>query len=224
MKRTMACLIVLFFGGTAWATGAYGADATAFYQTGKEAYNRADPDYLTAAKYLFAYLKVAEDQTDKDLIDAINDAITYSDEMIFQALRTKKELDEKGHVVEVVIETSGSADGYNSQKKNEKFQMPSGPQRFKPRLPTNVPQTGTGNQTETSGNVHLIKPIQTFNLSAQSDASAQTETFEKEIEELKLRNKSMANEYKEQKKAYEKLKDKYISLEEKCRALKDAQQ
>lgn len=103
------------------------------YMTGKQAYDRND--HLMAVEYLFAYLTMFGNDLEPGLADTIRSAIDYSEDHIDVALRTKKELDEKGHVTEVVVESSGKADQWGTQEVRKPFRPPHGKSMRKPTLP-----------------------------------------------------------------------------------------
>lgn len=218
--RTVYPIVMLIGALAAWAFGAYAAGAEAIYRTGKAAFEKND--YLSAAKHLFAYRNIAKDQIDEALLNSINDALSYCDDQITLALRTKEELDKYGHVTEVVIETSGKADDATVRRETRNFHKPTGRQRRKPRLPADLPQATTDTPTATTGR-HMIIPMQPTTPSDQTEAAAQTETLEKEIKELKLRNKQLDKKYTQRTEDYAALKARYKRLAEEYKALRDQQ-
>ncbi len=103
------------------------------YQTGKKAFD--DGDYLQAVKYLFAYQRLVEGNIDQGLAKALAAAIEFCDTQILLALRTKQNLDKYGHITEVVIESSGKADGI-ARKSTRKYNSIPNVSMQKPILPS----------------------------------------------------------------------------------------
>ncbi len=121
------------------------------YEKGKRHY--ADNDYRPAAEHLFAYLHLTEGTLPSEARRQIQQALSYCEEQLDLALRTKQQLDKHGKVVEVVVQTEGKMDDFTPPKRvSQPFQPPSPLTRAKPELQPLAPR-----QTEAAVPVATVK-------------------------------------------------------------------
>jgi len=190
------------------------------YQTGKNAFDKND--YLVAAKHLFAYQKLMNGNIDQSMNNQINSAVQYCDEQISLAIRTKEELDKYGHITEVIIDASGSADTAVPQKETKEFHQPQSPYRPKPPLPSSAP----GKQPAEIQFYHVIKPLAVappLEKAEQVESKKDTEKLEKQIANLKNENILLQKQVSEQRESFQALKRKYSQLLSRYKALRDQQ-
>lgn len=85
-----------------------------FFKEGTAAFE--NDDYVSAVKNLHAYFELTKhtnsSQVNSDLIQAIN----YSEDRLYYALKVKDELDKHGKITVVTVESSGKADNHSSSK------------------------------------------------------------------------------------------------------------
>lgn len=197
------------------AAAAVAEQPKAVYTRGKQAYER--DDHLLAVKYLFAYLEMTGPSLEAQTRSAIQEALSYSEEHIEVALQTKKQLDEKGRVVEVVVESSGKADDARPRYKKKSFHPPSTRVVRKPAIPS-VEKASAENAVQVNGigKIHsydqevIERRIAVGRKSPSADAAASESRACSECE----------RKYKDLQGKYAALKQRYLKLQHAVREMK----
>lgn len=125
------------------------------YNEGKRAYDMND--YLKAVKLLYAYKEIMRDDMDQSSAGSLVNAIDHCDKKISYAIKTRKELDEKGTIKEIVVTSEGAADaGGDYKKKKYTYKYPEGEyyNLHKPSLSTYKPAKKSGSKTLRSRQSH----------------------------------------------------------------------
>lgn len=197
------------------AAAAVAEQPEAVYSKGKQAYER--DDHLRAVQYLFAYLEMTGPGLEAQTRSAIREALSYSEEHIEVALRTKRQLDEKGRVVEVVVESSGKADDMGPRYKQEPFRPPRTRVMRKPAIPS-VEKAAAENtvQVKDIGKIHSYdlesteRRIPIGGKSPSADAAAPESRACNECE----------RKYEDLQEKYAALKQRYLKLQYAVREMK----
>jgi hypothetical protein len=174
------------------------------YSRGKAAFERGN--YLSAAKYLFAFTQTAPADVVRDVAKEVESAITYSDQQIDLALRTKKQLDQYGRVTQVV--SSGKADDPNSKPVRHNVSLPNSTPGQKPTLPAQPPRRAV---RLTPADLPLVRgdlltqppPIVTRTPQAVAEADAQ----------LKIENQELRLKIETARKEIQRLREKLESTQ-----------
>jgi hypothetical protein len=168
----------------------FGQNSQELYSNGKLAYDQNL--YLDAVKLLFAYQQIEQSKLNNELNNIISNAIYYCDEQLKLAIETKKALDEKGNVTEVVIESGGKFDGPDMKTDTVAFVKPIANNTPKPNLPDKSSQNYINLKTTYVGNeTSIIKPVH----ENKTDSNKNIETTTEQCEQLKNKYLELLEKY-----------------------------
>lgn len=137
LRLTLVLTLTLAFA----APPTFAADPAELYARGKAAFDRHEPDYVAALRYLAAYRETAGDALarDADFRRSLDRAIDHAAAQLDLALRTKRELDKHGEVREVTFETRGKLDRPGDDTIEVRVRLPRGQVPPKPTLASRPP-------------------------------------------------------------------------------------
>ncbi len=213
LPAALAWLLLVAGGG-----GACAQDAQWLFDRGKSAL--AQPNYLAAAEYLYAYLQIDHELLDQHpgFRQAVEDHLDYAEAQIRAAILAKEQLDQYGSVVGVEVESGGKFDapGAPRQKVSKPFHLPAAPPRPQQPLGNRPRRTVTaapGAVVEASKTIALAGPSRTIAFpGAQPLAPVARDAQNRELELLREKFAQLQQEHAT-------LQKRYVLMEDSCRQL-----